>query len=97
MKKLVFLLIAAASIATPAMSQQDKDKKGKVGEAVNKAGNETAHVAVAGASNITDKRYKGKYGPKGQEIFINKHSRYYYVDERGKKIYLKKSQLRNKK
>ncbi|SFE26731.1 hypothetical protein SAMN05518672_105104 [Chitinophaga sp. CF118] len=62
-----------------------------------KIGNKTASVAVKGASKITDKTYKGKEGPGGQTVYIDKHDKKYYVDEKGKKIYLKASEIHDKK
>lgn len=64
---------------------------------VKKIGNKTASVAVKGASKITDKTYKGKEGPKGETVYIDKKDRKYIVDEKGKKVYLKKSQIHDKK
>ncbi|OKS87494.1 hypothetical protein RG47T_2955 [Mucilaginibacter polytrichastri] len=70
--------------------------KGSVGKTINKIGNKTAQVAVKGASAVADKKYDGKVGPAGQTIYINKKSHYYYVNARGKKVYVSKSKLRNK-
>jgi hypothetical protein len=52
--------------------------------------------AVQGASKIVDKTYKGKEGPGGQTVYIDKHDKKYYVDEKGKKIYLKASEIHDK-
>ncbi|ASZ12727.1 hypothetical protein CK934_18075 [Chitinophaga sp. MD30] len=68
----------------------------KVDSTLKKIGNKTASVAVKGASTIADKTYKGKEGPDGQTVYIDKKDRKYYVDDKGKKIYLKASQIRNK-
>lgn len=57
---------------------------------------ETAEVGSKGYAKIKDKSYKGKQGPHGETIYIDKYSHYYYVDQKGKKIFLKKAQLRNK-
>ena len=96
MKKLTVLLIFGMAISIHAFSQSDSTAKGKVGETVNKAGNKSAQVAVSGTAAITDKKYADKVGPKGQTIYIDKHSKYYYVDGRGKKVYVTKSQLKDK-
>jgi hypothetical protein len=68
----------------------------KIGKTATKVGNATAHVAVSGESAVVDKRYEGKCAPGGQTVYINKHSHYYYVNKRGRKVYLKKSQLMDK-
>jgi Mn-dependent DtxR family transcriptional regulator len=61
-----------------------------------KVGHKTSEVAAKGASAVVDKRYRGKSGPEGQTIYINKYSHYYYVNKLGHRVYLKESQLRDK-
>ncbi len=76
---------------------QDKPaEKGKVGKTVNKVGNKTAEVSVKTASAVVDKKYDSKIGPQGQTIYINKDSRYYYVNSRGKKVFVSKARLKDK-
>jgi hypothetical protein len=60
-------------------------------------GHKTAEVAAKGAAAITDKKYEGKCGPMGETVYINKDSKYFYVDKKGHRVYLKKSQLRDSK
>jgi hypothetical protein len=93
------LILVGICFATEGFTQdskQDTPFVKKVGKAVKKAGDETAKVAVKGASAVADKIYEGKTGPDGQTIYIDKHSRYYYVGERGKKIYISKARLLDK-
>jgi hypothetical protein len=96
MKKLKFLLIPALLVSFHTMAQTKTDKDGKVGTTINKIGNGTAHVAVKATAAITDKKYEGKAGPHNETIYINKHSHYYYVNGRGKKVYISKAHLREK-
>lgn len=95
MKKIKFLLLSAAMLFAVQSFAQDPGK-GKVGRTINKIGNKTAHVAVKGASAVSDKVYDGKVAPNGQTVYINKNSHYYYVNTRGKKVYISKSRLKNK-
>ena len=60
-------------------------------------GDKTASTAVKGASAVTDKVYKGKEGPQGQDLYIDKNDRKYYVNGKGKKVFVKSSQIRDKK
>jgi hypothetical protein len=69
----------------------------KVDSTAKKVGNATASIAVKGASAVTDKVYKGKQGPKGETVYINKNDRKYIVNSKGKKVYLKSSQIKDKK
>lgn len=62
-----------------------------------KIGNKTASIAVKGAKKITDKTYKGKEGPGGQTVYIDKNDKKYYVDEKGKKVYLTPAEIHDKK
>jgi hypothetical protein len=69
----------------------------QVSDAATKIGHKTSEIAVKGASAVVDKQYKGKCGPNGETIYINSHSQYYYVDTKGHKVYLKESELKDKK
>jgi hypothetical protein len=44
-------------------------------------------------SEITDRELEDKAGPDGQEIYIDDSANYYYVDERGNKVYVSEEQL----
>jgi len=69
----------------------------KVGQTGKKVGQKTASVAVKGASRIADKTYKGKEGPNGETVYIDKNDHKYIVDGKGKKVYLDESDIRDKK
>src|SRR5665213_532466 len=62
-----------------------------VGHATAKTATTVAHktseVAAKGAAAITDKKYEGKCGPHGETVYINKDSRYFYVDKKGHREY----------
>lgn len=96
MKKLRLLMLPALMFSMQLSYAQDTPaEKGKVGKAINKVGNKTAEVSVKAASAVVDKKYDGKVGPQGQAIYINKDSRYYYVNKRGKKVFVSKMKLRD--
>ncbi len=98
MKKIKWLLVGvAAFVSIETMAQTDTSSKGKVGNTINKIGNKTAQIAVKTTSSMKDKKYASKVGPDGQTIYINKDSKYYYVDARGKKIFISKDKLKDKK
>src|SRR5690349_927791 len=67
-----------------------------VEKGAKKAGNETAEVASKGKATVTDKVYKDKVGPKGQKIYIDDHSRYYWIDEKGHRNYVTEAELKPK-
>ncbi|QQL49503.1 hypothetical protein [Mucilaginibacter ginkgonis] len=93
MNKLKLLAIPALLLSLSTMAQTQTSSKGSVGRTINKIGNKTAEVAVKGTAAVGDKVYKGKVAPNGQTVYINKHSHYYWVNARGKKIYISKSKL----
>jgi hypothetical protein len=95
MKKLKFLIIPALLVSFSTMAQTKTNSQGSVGKTVNKVGNKTAELAVKGVSAIGDKKYDGKVAPGGETVYINKSSHYYYVNTRGKKVYLSKLKLKD--
>ena len=68
----------------------------KIGHAAKKVGHKTSEVAAKGAAAVTDKKFDGKVGPGGQTIYIDKDSHYFYVNKKGHRVFLKKSELRDK-
>lgn len=89
--------LAAATITVCALLAGQTSMAQGIDSTAKKIGNKTASVAVKSAMKITDKTYKGKEGPGGQTVYIDKKDRKYYVDEKGKKVYLKPSEIRDKK
>ena len=113
MKNLFVIVASTAMLSfTYAVKAQEKQdtasagyhfKKGaeivvdKTEEGAEKVGNKTAEIASKGAAKMIDKTYVDKVGPSGQTIYIDKHSKYYYVDEKGKKVYVTKREMKAKK
>jgi hypothetical protein len=91
----VRLLAAAFGLTTSLIALNGHAQT--VDSTAKKVGNKTASIAVKGASAITDKIYKGKEGPHGETVYINKNDHKYIVNRKGKKVYLKSSQIRDKK
>ncbi len=95
MKNIVKVAMVAAGLFAASYSHaqsvgQDVKKTAK------KVGNKTAEVASKGASSVVDKKYDGKAGPNNETIFIDKNSAYYYINKKGKRVYIPKEQLRDK-
>jgi len=89
MKKLGIILFMMLGIVFISQAQVDST--------VKKAGNKTAELASKGKSSVVDEVYKDKVGPAGQSpIYIDHSSKYYYVDKKGKKVYVAKSSLKDK-
>lgn len=88
MKKpgIVFLVMLGAAFTTQA----------QVDSTAKKVENKTAEIASKGKSAVVDEVYKNKLGPAGQTIYIDHSSKYYYVDNKGKKVYVPKSSLKDK-
>ncbi|RFS23904.1 hypothetical protein DVR12_08430 [Chitinophaga silvatica] len=95
-KKLIAMLVAVSLGLTFTIGSQSAYAQG-VDSAIKKVGNKTASIAVKGTSTLTDKIYKGKEGPNGQVVYIDKRDRKFIVNDRGKKVYLKPSQIHDKK
>lgn len=94
--KMKTLLLAAGIVLAlgtgVGASAQEKDTSslGKdIKKGAKKVGNKTAELASKGSSTVIDKTYKGKKGPHGEKVYIDNQSRYYYVDKKGKRNYIK--------
>ena len=103
MKTIFKTALFAAALFTAAQTQaktiaRDTTTVGhKIGNTAKKVGHKTSNIAANTASHVVDKKYEGKCGPGGQTVYINEHSHYYYIDKKGHRVYLKKSELMDKK
>ena len=99
LKTICFLLMMGMSISGIAQEKKDTLKINpdpQIKKAAKKAGNKTAELAAKGAAAVADQVYKDKVGPGGQKIYIDNQSRYYYINEKGQKVYDAKSRLKDK-
>ena len=97
MKKFIGITILALFVGLSSANAQDTTSVGKdIKKGAVKAGNKTAELASKGKNRITDKIYKDKEGPNGETIYIDKHSKYYWIDEKGRKVPISKYKLRDK-
>lgn len=106
MKKLIgislmslFLAIGSVGYAQDQDSEVKKDvKKGTraIKKGAKKAGNKTAEVASKSKAKVTDAVHKDKVGPKNEKIYIDNHAQYYWVDDKGKRHYVKAEELKDK-
>jgi hypothetical protein len=68
----------------------------KAEEAAEETGNAISETAGKAAAEVDDKRHDTKVGPDGQTIYISDDARFYYINEKGKRIYVSEWQLKNK-
>ena len=59
-------------------------------------GNKTAEVASKGKAAVTDKKSDTWIGPEGQTIYISGDNRYYWINGKGKRIYVSEAALKAK-
>lgn len=99
MKKVLniaFIALSLGIISTANAQSKTKKVEEDVKRDATVAKDKTAEVASKGASRIRDKVYRDKVGPNGQTIYINGHSKYYWIDDKGHKQYIHKSELVDK-
>ena len=98
MKTLFGILLFACfiSMSYTANSQVVKKTTHAVATGAKKTANKTAELASKGKSHVTDKVYKDKVGPDGQTIYIDHHSKYYWIDRKGHKNYVTSAELKDK-
>lgn len=96
-KSLLLAVVMSVSFEGIAQSGNDTLKVNPdptIKKTAKKVGNKTSEIAAKGAAKVVDKTYKDKVGPQGQTIYIDNESRYYYVNTKGKKVYVSKSKLK---
>ena len=98
MKKLIgiFVFLFFLSFSYTSNAQVVKKTGHEIKKGANKVGNKTAELASKGKSRVTDKTYKGKVAANGQTVYIDDHSRYYWVDKKGHRHYVTEADLRDK-
>jgi|SRR5215204_994977 len=87
---LVTLFLGFSSVAVA------QDDTSKVKKAAKKTADKTAEVTSKGKAKITDQHHKDKVGPNGETIYIDNHSKYYWVDKKGHRHYVTEAQLKPK-
>ncbi len=96
----IMLFAGAVSYSAPLLAQQKDtiiiDPVPEIEEAVKEVGNKAAEVASKGVAIMVDQVYKDKVGPEGQTIYIDNSSRYYYINDKGAKTFLRQDQLKDK-
>jgi hypothetical protein len=67
----------------------------KTEEGADKVGEDISEAAGNVGAEIKDKPYVDKVGPDGQRIYMDRHSKYYYISDDGKKIFITKAQMKD--
>ena len=102
-KAFVYLLGIALTVTTTSYAQEQQKEDGvlkKTGKAVKKGakkvGNKTAEIGSKGYAKVVDRTYDGKVAANGRTVYITEDSRYYWVDQKGKRHFVQESQLKDK-
>jgi len=107
MKKIALILAGFLVFSLPAeLSAQDSDKPGnKVGRTIKKgargvkkgakkAAHQTAELGSRTKAKVADQKLEGRYGPNGETVYIDGVDRYYWIDDKGRHIYISGDKLR---
>jgi hypothetical protein len=88
---------AAASQAQDTVKVKDTENLGnKIEQGAKDVGNKTAEIASKGKAKVTDEVYKDAVGPNNEKVYIDNHSKYYWIDKKGHRHYAEKSELKAK-
>ena len=93
-------VVALLGLSAPALAQDKVEEGAKKAwkgtkKGAKKAGHKTAEVASKGKARVTDQASDVWMGPEGQTIYLD-GTRYYWINGRGKKIYVSESALQAK-
>jgi hypothetical protein len=107
---LVFLGLSVPSYAQDTTAKKEGPVK-KVGKGIKKGakkgwkatkkgakavGNETAEVATKAKAKVTDKKSDVWVGPEGQAIYVDDGNKYYWINEKGGRVFVTKEHLKPK-
>jgi len=59
-------------------------------------GDETAETATKAKAKATDRKSDSWVGPDGQTIYVDDGNKYYWINEKGARIFVNKEQLKTK-
>lgn len=99
MKK-IFVYLVAATLAFGSTTYAQDGTVKKTGRTIKKGakkvGKKTAEIGSKGVAKIQDRTYDGKVAPNGRTVYITEDSRYYWVNNKGKRIFVTEDQLKDK-
>jgi hypothetical protein len=102
MKKIFSIaVIALLGLSAPAFAQEKLEKGAKktwkgTKKGAKKVGHNTAEVASTGKAKVTDKKSDTWVGPEGQSIYVDNNNKYYWINGKGKRIYVSEAALKAK-
>jgi len=96
MKKIAIILLFPLCVGLTSAAFAQTHVKQEVKKDAKKVGNKTAEIGSKAKARVTDKVYADKVGPDGQTIYMNKHAKFYWIDDKGHKQYIAKSRLKDK-
>lgn len=111
MTLLAALLTTGSAAIAQEDSAKKRGVVGKVGHGVKKGskkawkgtkkgakavGNETAELATKGKAKVTDKKSDEWQGPEGQTIYVDDGAKYYWINEKGGRVFVNRSELKPK-
>ena len=97
MKKLLSITALVLALGFSSAVHAQEEVKQDIKKGAKKVGNKTAEVASKGKAKVTDQVYKDKVGPNGETIYMDNHSKYYWIDKKGHRHYVTEDELKPKK
>jgi hypothetical protein len=77
------------------INRETKETGDEIDRDADNAGDEISEAAGNVGAEIKDKPYVDKVGPNGQRIYMDRHSKYYYINEKGEKVYITKLEMKD--
>jgi hypothetical protein len=67
----------------------------KAEQKADNVGDDISNAAGNVGAEIKDKPYVDKVGPNGERIYMDRHSKYYYINSEGKKVFITKLEMKD--
>ncbi|HEY3404963.1 MAG TPA: hypothetical protein VGK59_16355 [Ohtaekwangia sp.] len=76
--------------------EKESSEKDRASYEQNDRDQDFAKQSSKAMAEVTDKKHDKKVGPDGQTIYIESTPKYYYINEKGDKVYVSESRLKDK-
>lgn len=85
-----------ANEAKQDIKRESKKAGEKIEGGAQSAGDKISEGVNDAAAALKDEKVDDKVGPEGETVYLNDAEKYYYVNDKGEKVFITKLQLKNK-
>lgn len=99
MKRVMGICVLVAALGISGISKAQSKMEASVSDVkkeTRKAGAKASELVAKSNSRMNGQLYKDMTGPNGEVIYMDRHAKYFWVDEKGNRHYVDREQLKEK-